>query len=62
MLDMPLPIRPALAKAAEARGEGVWEEARDRMAAALREHGYLREDDSLHCPGNMCWFVTARKP
>lgn len=60
---MPLPIKPALTKASEARpGEDVFEEAHLKMAAALQQNGWLTEDDSLHCRDNACWFVTAQKP
>lgn len=62
LLAIPLPLQPALAKAAAARGQGVWEEARGRLAALLADRGFLAEDGAMRIPGNHCHFVTARKP
>lgn len=63
MLEMPLPIKAAVQKAQEERpGEDVFEEARQRMEAALRQHGWLGDDGSMSSLHNSCWFITACKP
>lgn len=63
LLELPLPIKPALAKAqAQRPGEDVAEEARLKMLHMATERGWLAEDGSLCCRNNGCWFITARKP
>lgn len=53
---MPLPIRPALAKAQEARpGEDVFGEARAKLARQFSERGWLTEKGDFHSEGNLAW-------
>ncbi|KAL4452437.1 hypothetical protein ABPG75_008099 [Micractinium tetrahymenae] len=62
MLEMPLPIKPSLEKAQEARpGEDVFEEGRQKMQRRLQEKGWLDEEETVHIKGNGCWFITAKK-
>ncbi len=63
LLELPLPIQPALAKAqAQRPGEDVFEEGRLKMLEMAGQQGWLTEGGDLHCKDNGCWFVTAQKP
>lgn len=63
LLEMPLPIKPALTKAQQARqGEDVFEEAHQKLVAELRRRSWLTDKGDVLSPNNLAWFITARKP
>ncbi|PRW57037.1 methyltransferase type 11 [Chlorella sorokiniana] len=63
LLEMPLPIKPALTKAQQARpDDDVFQEAHDKMAQEFRQRGWLTDTGDVLSPNNMAWFITARKP
>lgn len=53
---MPLPIKPALTKAQQARqGEDVFEEAHQKLVAELQRRRWLTDKGDVLSPNNLAW-------
>lgn len=56
LLEMPLPIKPALTKAqAERPGEDVFQEAHQKLVQQMTERGWLTAKGDVLSPNNLAW-------
>ena len=56
LLEMPLPVKPALTKAqAERPGDDVFQEAHQKLAQQLTERGWLTAKGDVLSPNNLAW-------